>query len=561
MSVRWDPLLAAALSRELSRSLLGSSARSVLFDSEPRRLLLYTPDHTLAIELHPLAGWVSLLPPSDPLPGAHPLKARITGVRTLQDESALVLDLSPSRGKGAGAEIVIELVGNRWNALLVEGGSRAIRHVLHPRGRGRRPLQVGARYEPPPSTGRRTPTDERDWAELTGPPDGDAAGPERSLLDGIAWASSLNAPYLSGPDGFERWREITTPTSWGAFLLPTAHGLQPYPVGLNRAEAQPFPSLIEAFSAARERSTDAPPLHSLSISSNLVRRAELRIRRLRARTEGLRRELEATVEPGALRETADLILARFREISPRAERVVLEGFDGGRREVTLDPALPPAENASRYYAEAARVERARHALPERIREAEERAERWTKLVDDLGAGRVEAAEVVRALGRDPAAARGTARGRKGTPSDSLPYRRFRSSGGLEIRVGKNAQRNDDLTFHHSSADDVWLHAQQAAGAHVILRWNRKDNPPGRDLMEAAALAALHSEARHSGSVAVTWTRRKHVRKPRKSGPGSVVAERVETLFVEPDPTLLERLLWGEEEDGGEHPIPRQEGPG
>jgi predicted ribosome quality control (RQC) complex YloA/Tae2 family protein len=136
-----------------------------------------------------------------------------------------------------------------------------------------------------------------------------------------------------------------------------------------------------------------------------------------------------------------------------------------------------------------------------------------------------------------------ARQRTGAPErgPALPYRVFRSSGGLEIRVGRGARHNDDLTFRHSSPGDVWLHARHVGGAHVILRWPGPGNPPARDLAEAATLAALHSKARTSGSVPVDWTLRKYVRKPRKSPPGRVAVERVETLFVRPEPALLESL--------------------
>ena len=80
---------------------------------------------------------------------------------------------------------------------------------------------------------------------------------------------------------------------------------------------------------------------------------------------------------------------------------------------------------------------------------------------------------------------------------------------------------------------------------MILRWNRRDqNPSERDLADAAVLAALHSEVRHSGVVAVDWTRRKYVRKPRKAGSGAVVAERLKTVFVEPDPEAARRLRPG-----------------
>jgi predicted ribosome quality control (RQC) complex YloA/Tae2 family protein len=129
----------------------------------------------------------------------------------------------------------------------------------------------------------------------------------------------------------------------------------------------------------------------------------------------------------------------------------------------------------------------------------------------------------------------------GRPGQTLPYRRYRSSEGTEIRVVRGARWNDELTFHHAAPDDVWLHARHAAGAHVVLRWKGEGNPSAKDLTEAAVLAALHSKARTSGSVPVDWTRRKYVRKPRKSPPGTVSLERARTVFVEPDPALEERL--------------------
>jgi predicted ribosome quality control (RQC) complex YloA/Tae2 family protein len=128
-----------------------------------------------------------------------------------------------------------------------------------------------------------------------------------------------------------------------------------------------------------------------------------------------------------------------------------------------------------------------------------------------------------------------------TRGDRLPFRRFRSSGGLEIRVGRGPADNDTLTFKYSRPEDVWLHARGASGAHVVLRWAEETAPPGKDLTEAAILAALHSRSKSAGVVPVDWTRRKYVRKPRKSPAGTVVLERSQTLFVQPDRELLDRL--------------------
>jgi predicted ribosome quality control (RQC) complex YloA/Tae2 family protein len=115
----------------------------------------------------------------------------------------------------------------------------------------------------------------------------------------------------------------------------------------------------------------------------------------------------------------------------------------------------------------------------------------------------------------------------------VPYRRYRSSGGLEIWVGRGAASNDALTFRHAAPHDVWLHARDAAGAHVVLRWPHDELPPARDLEEAAMLAAWHSKMRSSALVPVDWTRRKYVRKVRKGAPGLVTVQRAQTIFARP----------------------------
>jgi len=124
----------------------------------------------------------------------------------------------------------------------------------------------------------------------------------------------------------------------------------------------------------------------------------------------------------------------------------------------------------------------------------------------------------------------------------MPYRVYRTTGGLEIRAGRSARDNDALTFRYSSPEDIWMHVREAPGSHVVLRWTKRDqNPPLRDITEAAVVAASLSQARGSGLVPVSWTRRKYVRKPRKAGPGTVTTQRTHTIFVEPDTQLMDRL--------------------
>jgi predicted ribosome quality control (RQC) complex YloA/Tae2 family protein len=254
------------------------------------------------------------------------------------------------------------------------------------------------------------------------------------------------------------------------------------------------------------------------------------------RCTSLEAELDRAEDPDTLRARGDLLLARLDEFPAGSEEVTLEGFDGRLVSVHIDPRLSGPENAAAYYDRASRSARARERLPTLLSRARTEAHRLEELLDRARAGDAGAAEIRGALPEAPLRGRGPPRA-----SAALPYHRYVSSGGLEIRVGRGAGFNDDLTFRHSAPDDVWLHARHAAGAHVILRWGKPGSPPRRDLEEAAVLAAVNSKARTAGSVPVDWTFRKYVRKPRGTPPGTVVPQRVRTVFVAPDPDVAERL--------------------
>jgi predicted ribosome quality control (RQC) complex YloA/Tae2 family protein len=319
-------------------------------------------------------------------------------------------------------------------------------------------------------------------------------------------------------------------------ILDTDRGSQPYPFSLPGLEGREVTSLLEAFetcAAEHAGAGDAAP--SLSVSPGLLADLEDAAAHNERRVVRLQAQLDGREDPDTLRSLGDLILARYPEIPSGAKQATLSGFDGEQIEVALDPALPPHENAARFYARASRSERTAERVPSLLKRAQADLEQIRGVLEGARGGHVDEETIRDALPRTPV------RSTRGDTPPSLPYRTFRSSGGLEIRVGRGAKHNDDLTFRHSSPGDVWLHARHTAGAHVILRWAGPGNPPARDLEEAGGLAALHSKARTSGSVPIDWTLRKYVRKPRGASPGSVLPDRVKTVFVTPDPDLIEAL--------------------
>jgi predicted ribosome quality control (RQC) complex YloA/Tae2 family protein len=546
MSIRWDALLARHTARELGHALAGARLRALRLDGDTRDLTLLFNDRSLLWRLHPRRGYLMLRDAPEPAAGDVSLRSTVIDVTAPPDERVIRFALSPSKA-GRPLVLVVELMGNQWNALVVEGEGEAaiVRHVLWRRDAGRS-QSVGARYHAPPPAARMG-VDGRltreAWLELLGslPPEQRAA----RLVRRVAWTSPLNAPALLGSAhdpvdldaGWEQWLRVADDrASADPVVVELPSGLQPYPFPLAGTPQHSVESLLAAFEeCAGADGSMGEMAPSAEVGALLAGRLQTATVHARRRTGRLERELASLADPAALRRVGDLILARYREIPPGASGVRLVDFDGAEVAVELDPSRPPHDNASAYYQKAAKAERAAEQLPDLLGAARARVGRLEEILARARSGGASAEEILAALG--PAAP-------PGAPAESgpsLPYRVFRSSGGLEIRVGRGARHNDALTFHHSSPADVWLHARDSAGAHVILRWQGPGNPPARDLREAATLAALHSKARTSGSAPVDWTLRKYVRKPRKAPPGQVTVERVATLFVEPDPQLLKAL--------------------
>jgi predicted ribosome quality control (RQC) complex YloA/Tae2 family protein len=555
MPIRWDPLLAREAARELDERLRGARLRALRFDGRTRDALLLFRNATVVWRLHPTRGYPQLLDKIEPDPGDLRVRARVRRVHAPADERIIVFELVGERTGASGYELAIELLGNRLNAILTEGPERIARHVLRTR-EGKRPTRVGQPWRPPPPTDRAGADGDLDadrWVERIEPvPPPDRA---RELVRTTAWVSPLNVSAFLGEDlgpdeaslreGHARWRSAVLAESAAPVLLQAGHGLQPYPWPLAGTPSRPVASLIEAFAACAEQASEQGGAEvALGVSPALLERVERAVAHAERRVVRLRAELDGQPDPDVLRGLGDLLLARYGEIPRGASTATVKDFTGVDVELSLDPALPPHENASAYYDRAARAERAVERLPRMIERAAKERDEMRSLLEEARAGTVDPDRLAARL---PTTTRTSRRGDEAAPP---PYRRYRSSGGLEIRVGRGAKQNDELTFRHSAPNDVWMHARHTAGAHVILRWPGPGNPPARDLQEAGTLAALHSKARTSSSVPVDWTLRKHVRKPRGSAPGSVVPDRVSTIFVRPDEAMLDRLSEGSEGPDG-----------
>lgn len=200
--------------------------------------------------------------------------------------------------------------------------------------------------------------------------------------------------------------------------------------------------------------------------------------------------------------------------------------------IPLDRQLTPGENAQRYYKKYQKLKAARDmAIVQReqtlseLNYLEGQLDNLTKCTAEN-----ELSELIEELKEQGYIKRDKGGKKKMKLAASKPMH-FVSSTGADIYVGKNNRQNDDLTLRFASPNDIWMHAKNIPGSHVIVKGaNEQDTAT---MTEAALLAAYYSRARGSENVAVDYTPRKYVKKPAGAKPGMVIYTTNKTAYVTP----------------------------
>ncbi|MCX7636827.1 MAG: NFACT RNA binding domain-containing protein [Cyclobacteriaceae bacterium] len=254
--------------------------------------------------------------------------------------------------------------------------------------------------------------------------------------------------------------------------------------------------------------------------SRAIGETETLIQKLSTRLNELNQE-------DAYREYADLLMAHLHTIEAGAKEVVLPNFITGTPvHIKLKPELSPQKNAEIYYRKSRnrkieiehlqkQLAEAHHNLHElRLQQAQ------LKNIKDLK-------QLMRFRNNLPAT------GDNHKPrAQRLPYREVVVQG-FVVRIGRSAVDNDALTFKHAHKNDLWLHARDVPGSHVIIRHQPGKPFPKEVIERAAQLAAWYSKRKTESLCPVMITERKYVRKRKGDEPGQVTVERERTILVEP----------------------------
>ena len=334
-----------------------------------------------------------------------------------------------------------------------------------------------------------------------------APGAERVLL-------TLGAKSEKGERDLRRGRPY----------LPPAQGTLPIPLG-----------------AAPLAQESAAPNQS---ANSAERELSARLRALSKRQKRLERKLRADLEkhgdPELLAQEGELLKSVLHQVERGMARIVVNTPAGQEQTLSLDPTLDAKGNLAARFKRAKRAKAAQaHARPRLDALYQEMAE-LAEIRAQIAASVETGAERGRALLERSQT--GTARRHAATSGRRRPWRTFLLDDGVKVFVGRSAKDNDALTFHHARGNDLWAHARDVPGSHVVARLSGRE-PTSELLLDVAHLAAHFSPARSWERVDVQYTRRKNVRKGGRGAPaGFVHLGEEKVIHLRVDPARIARLL-------------------
>lgn len=287
-----------------------------------------------------------------------------------------------------------------------------------------------------------------------------------------------------------------------------------------------------------------------TLARDAVRNARLSVlkkslKRERRRIEAWQVDLAKAVRYRDYARYGELIKANLGTIKKGAGSLTaIDYFDDQLPEVTipLDAAKSAHGNMDEYFRKHRKYLAAERELKPRIMRAEHDLDtilREIRAIEQGGWAPSAASPPARKA--DTIAGKRPRKGRESTERRSGPFRRFTSTDGLLIFVGRNARENEELTFGLARTDDLWLHARGTPGSHVVVRMEKGAEAPPETLRDAATLALLYSDLKKSGKGEVIYTRRKWVKKAKGQAPGAVITTQEKSIVVSLDRTRLDAL--------------------
>lgn len=459
--------------------------------------------------------------------------------------------------------LVLEIMGKHSNMILIDEEGQileSIRHVSFDVSRVRQVLP-GLRYIAPPSD-KYNPL-ELSSVSLTEVLMGQEDPKSRMVrtLEGFSTLAAQEVAFRqfgdSSPSTLDEKSARLLAASVQAFLADVSKGpaqliespdgkpkvVIPYPYQMYHGSGgKSFPSVCTALDYAYQRKWELEVFGGKRLE--LERLVRKHIAKLSKKLNSQLLTLKDAQKAEKYKLYGDLITASLYQIK-RGDRELstINYYTGEPITIPLDPTLPPSANAQKSYKRYAKLKNACEITGKLAEQTKaeldflmsvEHSLSLAETLEDLSEIREELIRQ-KYISQKP----GTKRPKRDDSQLSQPGQ-FRSDSGFLILQGKNNRQNDMLTLRLADKEDIWLHAKDIPGSHIIIRTEGK-TVDALTLTQAGILAATFSKAKQGSKVPVDYTQVKYVKKPSGAKPGMVIFTDNNTMVVDPDTSLAQRL--------------------
>ena len=503
--------------------------------------------HRLLLSAHPVFGRIQLTEttfenPAQPSTFIMVLRkylqgALIESIEQIENDRIVEITVSNKNeiGDDIQATLIIEIMGKHSNILLVDKSNHKILEVIKHIGFSQnsyRTLLPGATYIAPPNTDALNPFTIKDeklfeilqTQELT-------AKNLQGLFQGIGRDTASELENLLVNEKLSKFRNFfkqeTNPclTDKSFSCVPFSNTIDDHFSSLSQ--------LLDVFykdKAERDRVKQQ--------ASELIRRVENELQKNRQKLKKQEKELLATENAEEFRQKGELLTTFLHQVPNDQDQVVLDNYYTNQPiTIALDKALTPNQNAQKYFKRYQKLKEAVKYLTELIEETKSTILYLESVETVLNqAGLDEIAEIREELIQTGFIRR---RQREKIQKRKKPEKYLASDGKTIILVGRNNLQNEELTFKIARKEELWFHAKNIPGSHVVISGNL--NPSDEVKTDAAELAAYYSKGRLSNLVQVDMIEVKKLNKPTGGKPGFVTYTGQKTLRVTPNPDKIQSM--------------------
>jgi len=459
-------------------------------------------------------------------------------------------------GETALYHLYAEIMGKYSNVILTDAKNEIITaaHQVSQQQSTVRPIQTGQSYETPPKLTNTTPSlseSQQRWQERVSLVPGaikrqllkSYSGLSAALLDTMLQVAIINpetATDTLNPDDwqrlFQRWQEWLQALEEQKFHPAwTNNGYTVMGWG-GVAPVKDIQELVYRYYTDEQNQQVFSQLrHQLTQKLNNI------LAKLRLKADTFKKRLQQSEQADEYRQKADLLMAYLQQWEPGMKEIILADFDSGKPvAIALQPDKNAVQNAQSLYKQHQKLKRVKNAVEpllaevngeigylEQVEDAIAQIDKYQTVEDLEALDEIREELIGQKYLEDP-----EYRNRTSNETASTNFRRYRTPSGFELLIGRNNRQNDYLTFRVAGDYDLWFHAQEIPGSHVLLRLEPGAVPEEADLQFTANLAVYYSRARQTDQAPVVYTEPKHVYKPKGAKPGIAIYKQ-------------ERILWGQ----------------